>query len=68
MGNLFEQSLFIFFDIFSMMFKDTFGITDHGMEMRHRNIEQMQEMRRHLLVKTVEIIYNFYVGTLWNCQ
>ncbi len=39
MGNLFEQSLFIFFDIVSMMFKDAFGITDYEMEMRHRNIE-----------------------------
>ena len=39
MGNLFEQSLFIFFDIVSMMFKDEYDITDHEMEKRHRNIE-----------------------------
>ena len=39
MGNLFEQSVFIFFDIISMMLKDQMKITDFEMEHRHRNIE-----------------------------
>ena len=39
MGNLFEQALFLFFDIVSMMYKDAYGITDEEMETRHRNVE-----------------------------
>lgn len=39
MGNLFEQSLLLFFDIISMMLKDQMQITDSEMESRHRNIE-----------------------------
>lgn len=39
MGNLFEQSVFIFFDIISMMLKGRLNISDSEMEMRHRNVE-----------------------------
>lgn len=39
MGNLFEQSLFLFYDITSMMLKERLKVTDAEMEERHRNIE-----------------------------
>ncbi len=39
MGNLFEQHLFLLFDILIMMMEEKFGITHEEMESRHRNIE-----------------------------
>ena len=39
MGNLFEQHLFLLFDILIMMMEERFGISHEEMESRHRNIE-----------------------------
>lgn len=39
MGNLFEQALFIFFDIVVMMLREEMNITREEMVSRHRNIE-----------------------------
>jgi len=39
MGNLFEQALFITYDILAMMLRDRLGITPEQMEHRHRNLE-----------------------------
>lgn len=39
MGNLFEQHLFLLFDIMSMMLREEMGLTYAQMESRHRNIE-----------------------------
>jgi 6-phospho-3-hexuloisomerase len=39
MGNLFEQSLFITFDLIIMLLKDELGITYTDMSGRHRNVE-----------------------------
>lgn len=39
MGNLFEQALFIMFDLVVMMASEEMGISQEEMERRHRNIE-----------------------------
>jgi len=39
MGNLFEQSMFILFDIIIMMLIDKLGISQEEMVNRHRNVE-----------------------------
>ena len=39
MGNLFEQSLFMMFDILIMLTMEEMGITREQMETRHRNYE-----------------------------
>lgn len=39
MGNLFEQHLYILFDIIVMMLEDKMKISHEDMEKRHRNIE-----------------------------
>lgn len=39
MGNLFEQHLFLLFDIMAMLLRDEMGLTSQQMESRHRNIE-----------------------------
>lgn len=39
MGNLFEQHLFLLFDIMVMLLKEEMGISYEQMESRHRNIE-----------------------------
>lgn len=39
MGNLFEQSLFIFYDALSVMLREKLGQTEEQMESRHRNVE-----------------------------
>ncbi len=39
MGNLFEQHLFLLFDLIIMMLIDRMHIAPEQMEMRHRNIE-----------------------------
>lgn len=39
MGNLFEQSLLILFDIIIMALQERIGITKEKMEERHRNLE-----------------------------
>lgn len=39
MGNLFEQHLFLLFDILIMMMEEEWKVTDEQMEERHRNIE-----------------------------
>lgn len=39
MGNLFEQHLFLLFDIIIMLLREKMGITYEQMESRHRNIE-----------------------------
>ncbi|MCD8216082.1 MAG: hypothetical protein LUC97_10650 [Clostridiales bacterium] len=39
MGNLFEQHLFLLFDIIIMLLKEELGLTYEAMEGRHRNIE-----------------------------
>lgn len=39
MGNLFEQSLWIFYDICAMTLQGMAGVADHEMEKRHRNVE-----------------------------
>lgn len=39
MGNLFEQALFLLFDVLIMMLKDEMGISANSMVSRHRNIE-----------------------------
>lgn len=39
MGNLFEQHLFLLFDIIIMMMEEEWNVTDEQMEGRHRNIE-----------------------------
>lgn len=39
MGNLFEQALFIYFDIVVMVARDRMGIKPEEMVARHRNIE-----------------------------
>ena len=39
MGNLFEQHLFLLFDIMVMLMAEKMGITAGQMESRHRNIE-----------------------------
>ncbi len=39
MGNLFEQHLFLLFDVMVMLLRDELGLTSAQMESRHRNIE-----------------------------
>lgn len=39
MGNLFEQSLFILFDLIVMMLRDEMGVSNEFMVARHRNVE-----------------------------
>lgn len=39
MGNLFEQHLFLLFDIMVMLLREEMGLTFAQMESRHRNIE-----------------------------
>lgn len=39
MGNLFEQTLFVLFDIIVMMLMDTLNISEAAMISRHRNVE-----------------------------
>lgn len=39
MGNLFEQALYVMFDVIVMMARDEMGITEEEMVSRHRNIE-----------------------------
>ena len=39
MGNLFEQHLFLLFDVMVMLLQDEMGLTHQQMESRHRNIE-----------------------------
>jgi 6-phospho-3-hexuloisomerase len=39
MGNLFEQHLFLLFDILVMLTQEEMGLTYEQMESRHRNIE-----------------------------
>ena len=39
MGNLFEQHLFLLFDVMVMLLRDELGLTSGQMESRHRNIE-----------------------------
>lgn len=39
MGNLFEQHLFLLFDLMIMMLREEMGLTYGEMESRHRNIE-----------------------------
>ncbi len=39
MGNLFEQHLFLLFDIISMLLVEEMGLSYEEMESRHRNIE-----------------------------
>ena len=39
MGNLFEQHLFLLFDVMVMLLRDEMGLTYQQMESRHRNIE-----------------------------
>jgi 6-phospho-3-hexuloisomerase len=39
MGNLFEQHLFLLFDIMVMLMREEMGLTYEQMESRHRNIE-----------------------------
>lgn len=39
MGNLFEQSAFIVFDIIMMMVSDEMDISNVEMAERHRNVE-----------------------------
>jgi 6-phospho-3-hexuloisomerase len=39
MGNLFEQHLFLLFDIMVMLIQEEMGLTYEQMESRHRNIE-----------------------------
>ena len=39
MGNLFEQTLFIFYDILVMMLREEMGIAAEEMVARHRNVE-----------------------------
>ena len=39
MGNLFEQHLFLLFDIIVMLLEKKTGLTHEEMESRHRNIE-----------------------------
>ncbi|WP_205739347.1 6-phospho-3-hexuloisomerase [Halocella sp. SP3-1] len=39
MGNLFEQTLFILFDVLVMMLREEMGISKEDMVSRHRNVE-----------------------------
>lgn len=39
MGNLFEQHLFLLFDIMVMLLEEEMGVSGSQMESRHRNIE-----------------------------
>ena len=39
MGNLFEQTLFIFYDILVMMLREEMNIKPEEMVARHRNVE-----------------------------
>ena len=39
MGALYEQHLYLFFDIVIMMLKDAMGLTPEDMEKKHRNVE-----------------------------
>ena len=39
MGNLFEQALFIFYDVLVMMLREEMGIAPEEMVARHRNVE-----------------------------
>ena len=39
MGNLFEQTLFIFYDILVMMLREEMDIKPEEMVARHRNVE-----------------------------
>ncbi|MGC4018586.1 MAG: SIS domain-containing protein [Muricomes sp.] len=39
MGNLFEQALFIFYDVLVMMLREETGVTQEEMTARHRNVE-----------------------------
>lgn len=39
MGSLFEQHLFLLFDIVIMMLEEEWRVTDKQMEKRHRNVE-----------------------------
>ena len=39
MGNLYEQSAVIMYDMFSIMLKDIMNVTSEEMEARHRNYE-----------------------------
>lgn len=39
MGNLFEQHLFLLFDVVVMLLEQEMGLTHEQMESRHRNIE-----------------------------
>ena len=40
MGNLFEQSEVLVFDILTALLRDRMGQTDAEMEKRHRNFEE----------------------------
>lgn len=39
MGNLFEQSLFILYDLLAMQLQKEMGVSPEEMESRHRNVE-----------------------------
>ena len=39
MGNLFEQALFILYDVLVMMLREEMGISKEEMVSRHRNVE-----------------------------
>ena len=39
MGNLFEQSLFLLYDMLAMQLQQEMGVTPEEMESRHRNVE-----------------------------
>ena len=39
MGNLFEQGLFIFFDVLVMMLREEMNVAPEEMVARHRNVE-----------------------------
>jgi 6-phospho-3-hexuloisomerase len=39
MGNLYEQSAVLLYDMFSIMLKEMMGVGDDEMESRHRNYE-----------------------------
>jgi 6-phospho-3-hexuloisomerase len=39
MGNLFEQHLFMLFDIIIMLLEEKLSVSHKDMEKRHRNVE-----------------------------
>ena len=39
MGNLFEQTLFVLYDVLVMILRDELGISREEMVARHRNVE-----------------------------